>query len=247
MGVTNLTWVNEEVKEIEKEDEKSMIVNEIAHMVPYLSSLTLDGFLRESAVKPVSNMMGLNKEYLLWQRLNVVDHIDILSLRDCDINDRVLMKCLVGFSNVKVLDLSGNHDITATGWKCLADTLNMRREKRRLIHLIFQNYKYAIDDQIGEQLSSMFTAIQRLDLRRCQLSDAAINRFGCMFYYEKDNPSHIILEKLDLTECIITQEGISKCIEINRIKSCDIVVYKSLDVQEEKSVCCFSCLCCCKK
>merc|ERR1719354_545166 len=55
MGVTNLTWVNEEVKEIEKEDEKSMIVNEIALMVPYLSSLTLDGFLRESAVKPVSN------------------------------------------------------------------------------------------------------------------------------------------------------------------------------------------------
>ena len=46
MGVTNLTWVNEEVKEIEKEDEKSMIVNEIALMVPYLSYLTLDGFLR---------------------------------------------------------------------------------------------------------------------------------------------------------------------------------------------------------
>ena len=46
IGVTNLTWVNEEVKEIEKEDEKSMIVNEIALMVPYLSSLTLDVLLR---------------------------------------------------------------------------------------------------------------------------------------------------------------------------------------------------------
>jgi hypothetical protein len=37
IGVTDLTWVNEEVKDIEKEDEKSLVVNEIALMIPYLN------------------------------------------------------------------------------------------------------------------------------------------------------------------------------------------------------------------
>ncbi len=39
IGVTDLTWVNEEVKDIEKEDEKSLVVNEIALMIPYLNRL----------------------------------------------------------------------------------------------------------------------------------------------------------------------------------------------------------------
>jgi len=247
MGVTNLTWVNEEVKEIEKEDEKGLVVNEISQLIPFLNSLVLDGFLRESAVKPVSNMMGLHKEnslHSLWNKLNVMDHMEVLSLRDCDITDRILMKCLVGFSNVRILDLSGNHDITHTGWKCLADALNMRRERRRLIHIIYQNYKYAIDESIGEQMADMFTSIHKLDLRRCQISDGAINRFSCVFLYERDSSLPITMEKLDLTECILTQEAIGRCIETNRVKSSDIVVFKSLEVQEARKKCFCGCLAC---
>jgi len=37
IAVTDLTWVNEEVKDIEKEDEKSLVVNEIALMISYLN------------------------------------------------------------------------------------------------------------------------------------------------------------------------------------------------------------------
>ena len=47
--------------------------------------------------------------------------------------------------------LSTYLSIYLLGWKCLADALNMRRERRRLIHIIYQNYKYAIDESIGEQ------------------------------------------------------------------------------------------------
>ena len=35
-GVTDLTWVNEEVKGIEHEDQKTLMVNELANMIPYL-------------------------------------------------------------------------------------------------------------------------------------------------------------------------------------------------------------------
>ena len=37
--------------------------------------------IRESAVKPVSNMMGLHKEnslHSLWNKLNVMDHMEVL-------------------------------------------------------------------------------------------------------------------------------------------------------------------------
>merc|ERR1719228_2790576 len=78
-GVTDLTWVNEEVKGIEHEDDKTMMVNELANLIPYLSVLVLDGFLRESAVKPVSNIIGGknrgNQMWQLWQKLNYIEHL----------------------------------------------------------------------------------------------------------------------------------------------------------------------------
>lgn len=252
IGVTDLTWVNEEVKDIEKEDEKSLVVNEIALMIPYLNSVILDGFLRESAVKPVSNMIGKYKENQLqplWNRLNVVDHMEVLSLRDCDINDRIIMRCLIGFSNIRMLDLSGNHDITHVGWKCLSETLKMRRDKRRLSHLIFQNYKNVVDELTGEQLASMFSALQKLDLRANQLSDGAIAKFAQAF---SDKEAEVLsLEKLDLTGCTLSQESVDKCLEINRRKASDIITFKAMEVRGDNTSqrrcgcfnCCFSCNC----
>ena len=158
-----MTWVNnKEVKGIENEDEKSLMVNELANMIPYLNTLVLDGFLRESAVKPVNNIIGKTKEnqsWQLWQNLNFVDYMEMLSSQDCDITGRIILKCLTGISNVRIVDLSGNPDISHVGWKGLADTLRLRREKRRLVHLIYQNSKYAINEQVGEQFSLMFPSL----------------------------------------------------------------------------------------
>ena len=81
IGMTDFTWVNEEVKGIENEDEKSLMVNELSNMIPYLHSLVLDGFLRETAAKPVNNMIGKTKENQLrklWQVLNNCDHMELL-------------------------------------------------------------------------------------------------------------------------------------------------------------------------
>ena len=81
IGMTDFTWVNEEVKGIEKEDEKSLMVNELSNMIPYLHSLVLDGFLREPAAKPVNNMIGKTKENQLrklWQILNNCEHMEML-------------------------------------------------------------------------------------------------------------------------------------------------------------------------
>ena len=64
IGVTDFTWVNEEVKGIENEDEKSLMVNELSNMIPYLNSLILDGFLRESAAKPVNSIIG-NRYFMI--------------------------------------------------------------------------------------------------------------------------------------------------------------------------------------
>ena len=105
-GVTDLTWVNEEVKGIEHEDQKTLMVNELANMIPYLKTVILDGFLRESAVKPVNTIIGKNRGEQfsqLWQKLNFVHHLELLSLRDCGITDKILLKCLTGPSHTLAL------------------------------------------------------------------------------------------------------------------------------------------------
>ena len=39
--------------------------------------------------------------------------------------DRILLRCLTGLCNVRLLDLSGNYQITHTGWKSMADHLRL--------------------------------------------------------------------------------------------------------------------------
>jgi hypothetical protein len=249
IGVTDLTWVNEEVKGIENEDEKALMTNELANMIPYLSVLILDGFLRESVVKPVNSMMGRNKEnqlWQLWQKLNFVDHMDKLSLRDCDITDRIILKCLTGISNIRSVDLSGNSGITNVGWKGLADTLRLK-QKKRLVTLIYQqegNSKFLIDDTTGQQFADMFRSLQRLDLGRCTISDGAVRHFiGAL-----SDPDMPLLDRLDLTDCSFTQSGAEEFTDINRRRGADVVVFNELDESMNRnSICsCFRC-CCCKE
>jgi hypothetical protein len=175
--------------------------------------------------------------------------MEMLSLRDCDITDRIILKCLTGISNVRIVDLSGNPDINHVGWKGLADTLRLRREKRRMVHLIYQNSKYAIDEQVGEQFSLMFPSLQKLDLRRCQLTDEAVRKF--LLAFSDKEPDHVSsIEKLDLTGGSFSQSALEDFDEINRRMAKNIIVFKAFDVQSENqtnSFCsCFRC-CCCKR
>ena len=248
IGVTDLTWVNEEVKGIENEDEKALMTNELANMIPYLNTLVLDGFLRESVVKPVNSMIGRNKEnslWQLWQKLNFVDHMEKLSLRDCDINDRIILKCLTGISNIRTVDLSGNPGITHIGWKGLADTLRLRRQKKRLIHLIYQQEgaKNVIDDSSGQQLSDMFQHLHRIDLQRCTISDGAVRHF-IEALSDSDSSS---LDRVDLTDCIFSASATDEFIDVNRRRAAEVIVFKEPDESMTKiGFCaCFRC-CCCK-
>ncbi len=46
-----------------------------------------------------------------------------------------------------------------------------------------QNYKNVMDELTGEQLASMFSSLQKLDLRANQLSDGAVSKFAQAFRY----------------------------------------------------------------
>eukprot|EP00092_Neocalanus_flemingeri_P005491 GFUD01005921.1.p1 GENE.GFUD01005921.1~~GFUD01005921.1.p1 ORF type:complete len:1477 (-),score=243.09 GFUD01005921.1:84-4514(-) len=230
-GVTDLTWVNEEVKGFEHEDEKTLMVNELAHMIPYLTTLILDGFLRE---------IRKNKEnqlWQLWEKLNFVDHLEILSLRDCEITDRIILKCLIGISNVKNIDLSGNPDITYVGWKGLAETVEIRKGKCRIVHLAYQNAKHTIDENAGEQFAKMFLKLHKLDLRGSQISDEAVEKFLEAFGYKEPHNTST-LEKLDLSGCNVSQASVLDFHEINRRKASDVILFKALDLNTNKRKCC---------
>ena len=90
--------------------------------------------------------------------------------------DRILVKCVAGLCSVRVVDLSGNCQVTHSGWRALADHL-LQADKHRLSQLIYQNCRHAIDDQIGEQFARMFSSLNKLDLKRCVLTDEAAKRF----------------------------------------------------------------------
>jgi len=244
-GVTDLTWVNEEVKGIEHEDDRTLMVNELANLIPYLNILILDGFLRESAVKHIGGKNRGNQMWQLWQKLNYIEHLELLSLRDCGITDRIILKCLTGLSNVRKIDLSGNHDISHVGWKALADTMQENAGKTRLTHLVYQNAKYAIDQPIGEQFAEMFPCLTRLDLSMSQISDEMV-RIILAAFSDQDPEFIPTLEKLDLTGCSFTESAVEIFEEINRSRASDLIVFKPQDVVEldkEDESCCRGCCC----
>jgi phosphate uptake regulator len=115
--------------------------------------------------------------------------------------------------------------------------------------LIYQNSKYAIDEQVAEPFSQMFPSLQKLDLRRGQITDEAVRKF--LQAFSDKEPDHVSsIEKLDLTGCSFSQSALEDFDEINRRMAKNIIVFKAFDVQSENHTgrfcSCFRC-CCCKR
>ena len=145
-----------------------------------------------------------------------------------------------------MLDLSGNHDITSVGWKGLADTL-VENKKSRLINLIYQNGKYAIDQQIGEQFAEMFPSLLRLDLSLCQITDEAVRIFLAALNEQSDPEFVPRLDRLDLSGCSFSEFAVEVFEDVNKKKGADLIVFKTHDAtnndkDSSRSRCC---LCCC--
>lgn len=150
-----------------------------------------------------------------------------------------------GFCNVRLLDLSGNHDITSVGWKGLADTL-VENKRSRLVNLVYQNAKYAIDQQISEQFAEMFPTLLRLDLSLCQITDEAVRIFLAALSEQTDPEFVPRLERLDLSGSSFSEYAVQIFEEVNKRKGADLIVFKTQDVTINgkigRSRCSF---CCC--
>ena len=143
---------------------------------------------------------------------------------------------------MRMLDLSGNHDISAMGWRGLAETLG-ENKKSRLVNLVYQHSKNSIDQMIGEQLAEMFPALLRLDLSLCTLTDEAARIFMAAFSEQTDPEFVPRLDRLDLSGCNFSEYALEIFEEINRKRGADLIVFKTQDATqtERESRCC----CCC--
>ena len=249
IGMTDFTWVNEEVKGIENEDEKSRMVNELSHMIPHLHSLVLDGFLRESAAKPVNSIIGKTQETQLWQlwrQLNSVQHMQLLSLRDCDITERTVLRCLAGLVAVTHLDLSGNPDLGPASWRGLADQLlDPTQALPRLTHLTYQNSKHAVEEATAEQFSRMFLKLQRLDLKHSQLTEEAALQL--VRGLDRHIEPQIAIQRLNLIGCNLSLTISKQFEEINQQSSSTLVLFRAYEAETRyrRGCTCFTCCCCC--
>ena len=149
-----------------------------------------------------------------------------------------------GFCNVRKLDLSGNHDITSVGWKGLADTL-VENKKNRLVNLVYQNSKYAIDQQQGEQFAEMFPSLYRLDLSMCQVTDETARIFLAAVSEQSDPEFVPRLERLDLSGCSFSEYAAEIFEDINKKKGTELVVFKCNDVINDKDSRSRCSYCCC--
>lgn len=117
--------------------------------------------------------------------------------------------------------------------------------KRRLVHLIYQNAKYAIDQHIGEQFAEMFPCLIRLDLSMCQISDEMV-RIILAAFSDKDPEYRPTIEKLDLSGCSFTESAVQIFDEINRRRASDLIVFKLqdvVDIDKENAAACMGCCC----
>ena len=150
---------------------------------------------------------------------------------------------IAGFCNVRMLDLSGNHEITSVGWKGLADTL-VENKKSRLVNLVYQNSKYAIDQNTGEQFAEMFPSLLRLDISMSQVSDEAVRIFLAALNEQTDPEFVPKLDRLDLSGCSFSEYAAEIFEDINKKKGAELIVFKCNDVVNDKdsSRCSY---CCC--
>ena len=146
---------------------------------------------------------------------------------------------------MRLLDLSGNHDITSVGWKGLADTL-VENKRSRLVNLVYQHAKYAIDQQISEQFAEMFPTLLRLDLSFCQITDEAVRIFLAALSEQTDPEFVPRLERLDLSGSSFSEYPVKIFAEVNKRTGTLLIVFKTQDVtitgKIGRSRCSF---CCC--
>ena len=148
---------------------------------------------------------------------------------------------------MRMLDLSGNHDISAMGWRGLADTLG-ENKKSRLVNLVYQHGKNAIDQSIGEQFADMFPTLLRLDLSLCHLTDEAARIFLAACSEQTDPEFVPRLDRLDLSGCSFSEYALQIFEEINKKRGADLIVFKTQDAtqnERENRGCCRVFCCCC--
>ena len=149
---------------------------------------------------------------------------------------------------MRMLDLSGNHDISAMGWRGLADTLG-ENKKSRLVNLVYQGGKNAIDQSIGEQFADMFPTLVRLDLSLCHLTDEAARIFLAACSEQTDPEFVPRLDRLDLSGCSFSEYALEIFEEVNKKRGADLIVFKCQDATHNdrpgnRRSCCRLCCCC---
>ena len=119
--------------------------------------------------------------------------------------------------------------------------LRSQRSKYRLRCLVFQNSKYTIDAETGEQFAIFLACLRKVDLKSNTLNDEAVK----IFLKALSDMKMIQLERLDLTDCSISRASHGQLQEVNRRNGNVIQINASNDseYQTEKSfkgfrICC---------
>ena len=116
-----------------------------------------------------------------------------------------------------------------------------QKDKYRLKSLIFQNSKYTIDAETGEQFARLLACLKKVDLKSNTLNDEAVKNILKTFSDKKG----LSLEKLDLTDCSISRASHGQLQEVNRRNGnvIQISAFDDLSFTSEKSckgfrICC---------
>ena len=114
------------------------------------------------------------------------------------------------------------------------------------MNLVYQNAKYAIDQQISEQFAEMFPTLLRLDLSLCQITDEAVRIFLAALSEQTDPEFVPRLERLDLSGSSFSEYAVQIFEEVNKRKGSDLIVFKSQDVTTTGKIGRSRCpFCCC--
>ena len=99
--------------------------------------------------------------------------------------------------------------------------------------MIFQNSKYTIDAETGEQFARLMACLKRVDLKRNTLNDEAVRNILKTFSDKKG----ICIERLDLTDCSISRASHNQFQEVNKRKGnvIQIGAFDDLSFTSEKS------------
>ena len=125
----------------------------------------------------------------------------------------------------------------------ISNVSNFRSQKDKYIlkSLIFQNSKYTIDAETGEQFARLLACLKKVDLKSNTLNDEAVKNILETFSDKKG----LSLERLDLTDCSISRASHGQLQEVNRRNGnvIQISAFDDLSFTSEKSckgfrICC---------